>query len=257
MSISYWLCFVFKIFIGAFVSLLLAALVQIVYKKWKGRRILEQLQNKHVLITGGSQGIGKAMAALCFKNGASVTLFARDPVKLDRAKKEILGHRANKQQQVNCFSVDITKLEEVNKSVEFVLKTLEPVDILINCAGNSIPEHVELCEIETFEKMMSINYFGSVYVTKSLLDSMKKRGQGRIVFVSSVAGLFGLFGFSAYSPAKFAVIGFAQCLDMELREYGVNVSLVLPPDTDTPGFEQEEKNKVRASFLMVNSFHTT
>ena len=242
------------VFVGVSI-LIVAALARLFYRRWKGRRILERLDHQHVLITGGSQGIGKAMAVLCFKNGANVTLFARDPIKLDRAKKEILQHRVNKEQQVNCFSVDITNVNEVNKSVEFVLKMFEPVDILINCAGNSIPQHVERLEVETFEKMMSVNYFGSVYVTKALLDAMKQRQQGRIVFVSSVAGLVGLFGFSAYSPAKFAVIGFAQCLDMELRAYGINVSVVLPPDTDTPGFEQEEKSKVRnfgESFVLLN-----
>jgi 3-dehydrosphinganine reductase len=115
--------------------------------------------------------------------------------------------------------------------------------VLINCAGTSVPGLFEDLDAEVFEKMMRVNYFGSVFPTKAVVPSMKARSSGRIVFVSSQAGQLGVFGFSAYSPSKFALVGLAQVLRMELQPHGVCVSVAYPPDTDTPGFAEENTQK--------------
>lgn len=94
--------------------------------------------------------------------------------------------------------------------------------------------------------MMDINYIGSVNVTRASLSSIKQVDNGRIVFVSSIAGQLGLYGYTAYSASKYALRGLAECLQMELYPYNIRVTLAHPPDTDTPGFEVENKVKVNA-----------
>jgi 3-dehydrosphinganine reductase len=84
--------------------------------------------------------------------------------------------------------------------------------------------------------MMKLNYLGGVYCTRSVIESMKKRKFGRIMFVSSQAGQIGIFGYTSYSASKFALKGLAESLQMEVKPYNIYVSIAYPPDTDTPGF---------------------
>ncbi|KAK2490850.1 hypothetical protein MC885_001267, partial [Smutsia gigantea] len=92
-------------------------------------------------------------------------------------------------------------------------------------------------------RLMSVNYLGSVYPSRAVITTMKERRVGRIVFVSSQAGQLGLFGFTAYSSSKFAIRGLAEALQMEVKPYNVYVTVAYPPDTDTPGFAEENKTK--------------
>jgi 3-dehydrosphinganine reductase len=94
------------------------------------------------------------------------------------------------------------------------------------------------------KEIMRINYIGAVYCTKAVVDSMKNRHFGRIVFVSSQAGQLGVFGYTAYSASKFALRGLAESLQMELKPYNIYVTLSYPPDTDTPGLKEENLHKV-------------
>ncbi|XP_023608423.1 3-ketodihydrosphingosine reductase isoform X4 [Myotis lucifugus] len=115
--------------------------------------------------------------------------------------------------------------------------------MLVNCAGMSISGKFEDLEVSTFEKLMSINYLGSVYPSRAVITTMKERRVGRIVFLASQAGQVGLFGFTAYSSSKFAIKGLAEALQMEVKPYNVYVTVAYPPDTDTPGFAEENKTK--------------
>ena len=107
---------------------------------------------------------------------------------------------------------------------------------MVNCAGTSLSGNFEETDPAAFERLMRINYLGSVYPTRAVLPAMKKKGKGgRVVFVSSAAGQIGVFGYSAYSPSKFAIVGLGQVLRMELKAHDIYVSVAYPPDTDTPG----------------------
>jgi 3-dehydrosphinganine reductase len=119
-----------------------------------------------------------------------------------------------------------------------------PVDVLINNAGISKSAEMSDMPAEDFEEMIRVNYLGSVYCTKAVVDSMKDRRSGRIGFVCSQSGQIGVYGYTAYSASKFAIRGFAETLQMELRPYGVFTTISFPPDTDTPGFKQENLYKV-------------
>ncbi len=98
---------------------------------------------------------------------------------------------------------------------------------------------------------MRINYLGSIYCTQACLLSMKQRGSGRIVFVSSQAGQLGVFGYTSYCSTKFALKGLAESLQMELARENIYVTLVFPPDTDTPGLKEENKTKPKET-QMIN-----
>ena len=116
-------------------------------------------------------------------------------------------------------------------------------DILVNCAGAAHPGYVQEMPLEIFHDMMDLDYFGTVRMVKALLPAMLKRGSGYIVNFSSGAGFLGTFGYSSYGPAKYAVRGFSDVLRLELKPLGVRVSVVFPPDTDTPGMVNENKTK--------------
>ncbi|XP_043545547.1 3-ketodihydrosphingosine reductase isoform X4 [Chiloscyllium plagiosum] len=206
-----------------------------------------KLNGSHVVVsevTGGSSGIGKCIAIECFKQGAFITLVARDEGKLLRAKKEIEKHSINDKQVVLCISVDVSKdYGQVQSVIKQAQEKLGPVDMLINCAGISVAAKFEDIDIDFFGRLMEINYLGSVYPTRAVIHTMKERRMGRIVFVSSQAGQLGLFGYTAYSPSKFALRGLAESLQMEVKPYNIYITVAYPPDTDTPGFQQENKVK--------------
>ncbi|XP_055335232.1 3-ketodihydrosphingosine reductase-like [Paramacrobiotus metropolitanus] len=202
------------------------------------------LRGVHVLITGGSYGIGFSVAKEAFRLGAHVTIVARGAAKLKEAKDQILAlEPLMPSQKVAALSLDITDAKNVPLAFSEAVEANGPIDVLINCAGTSSAQIFEDIPLEEFHRLMDINYFGSVYCTKCVVPSMKQRRAGRIVFVSSQAGQVGLYGFSAYSATKFALRGLAEALEMELKPFNIHVTLVHPPDTDTPGFKEEEKTK--------------
>nr|XP_058897283.1 3-ketodihydrosphingosine reductase isoform X1 [Kogia breviceps] len=205
------------------------------------------LPGAHVVVTGGSSGIGKCIAIECYKQGAFITLVARNEDKLLQAKKEIEKHSINDKQVVLCISVDVSQdYSQVENVIKQAQEKLGPVDMLVNCAGMSLAGKFEDLEVSTFERLMSVNYLGSVYPSRAVIATMKERRVGRIVFVSSQAGQLGLFGFTAYCPSKFAIRGLAEALQMEVKPYNVYVTVAYPPDTDTPGFAEENKTKCSA-----------
>lgn len=206
------------------------------------------LRGKHVVVTGGSQGIGKCVATKCAVRGAHVTIVARKPAGLQAAQAEIQQAvaAAKGTARVEVCAVDVSAdAKKVDQAMQSVRNKMDlPIDVLVNCAGTSIPGTFEDVAPETFEKLMRVNYLGSVFPTRAVVPEMKRRKQGgRILFVSSQAGQCGVFGFSAYSPTKFAVVGLAQVLAMELKPHNVTVGVSFPPDTDTPGFAEENKCK--------------
>ncbi|XP_053392251.1 3-ketodihydrosphingosine reductase-like, partial [Mercenaria mercenaria] len=99
-------------------------------------------------------------------------------------------------------------------------------------------------------KLMEANYYSAVYATKAAIGSMVQQQGGRVVFLSSQAGQIGLFGFSAYSASKFALRGMAEALQMEMTPHNVRVTVAFPPDTDTPGFQQELQGKPKETILI-------
>uniref|UniRef100_A0A672HI97 3-dehydrosphinganine reductase n=1 Tax=Salarias fasciatus TaxID=181472 RepID=A0A672HI97_SALFA len=197
-----------------------------------------------ILVTGGSSGIGKCIAIECYRQGAFITLVARNEEKLLQAKKEVEKCAINDKQVVLCISVDVSSdYSQVESVIKQAQEKLGPVDMLVNCAGTSMSGKFEEVEVDRFKKLMEVNYLGSVYPTRAVITTMKERRMGRIMFVSSQAGQIGLFGYTAYSPSKFALRGLAESLQMEIKPYNIYVTVAYPPDTDTPGLAEENKTK--------------
>ncbi|KAK1786797.1 hypothetical protein P4O66_017187 [Electrophorus voltai] len=205
-----------------------------------------KLKGAHVVVTGGSSGIGKCIAIECYKQGAFITLVARDENKLIQAKKEVEKFAINDKQVVLCISVDVSKdYSQVESVIKQAQEKLGPVDMLVNCAGMSVSGKFEEVDVKRFQSLMEVNYLGSVYPTRAVITTMKERRMGRVVFISSQAGQLGLFGYTAYSSSKFALRGLAEALQMEVKPYNVYVTVAYPPDTDTPCLTEENKTKVK------------
>ncbi|RNA05929.1 3-ketodihydrosphingosine reductase [Brachionus plicatilis] len=216
------------------------------------------LLGKHVVITGGSSGIGYDLSLEAVKQGAHVTVIARNKDKLNKIKAVLEEIRQKSgtinSQIIQVESLDISKsFEETKAAFERLSKTAGPVDILINNAGISRCGQFSELTIQDFEDLMRVNYLGGVYCTKSVVESMKNRRFGRILFVSSQAGQIGIFGYSAYSASKFALRGLVEALQMEVKPYNIFVTLSFPPDTDTPGFKEENITKCEENRLISES----
>ena len=197
---------------------------------------MTRIKGSHVLITGGSEGIGLAVAAGALRRGARVSILARNEDKLAVA-------RARLGVDVVTASCDVTRTDELWAAIDAVRARHGDCDIVVSAAGGAEPGHFLELDAETFRRQIDLNYLGVVDTIRAVLPSMVRRGRGHLVVVSSVAGLFGVLGYGAYAPTKFAVRGLAETLDAEFRHRGVRVSIAYPPDTRTPGFERENQTK--------------
>ncbi len=204
----------------------------------------------HVIITGGSSGIGKDLAALYVKNGDDITIIARCKVTLAKTESYLIDMKINEAQKILAISADVSNKDQINKGINQAVNEAGLPSILINSAGIAEPGYFQNLADECFERTMSINYFGTLYPILSCLPFMKQEGKGQIVLISSCAGLFGIFGYSAYSPSKFAVRGLGEVLRQELKTFNIGVSIVYPPDTNTPQLEKENKYKPKETFLI-------
>lgn len=197
---------------------------------------------KTAFITGGSAGIGLELAKLLAARGANVFIFARTRERLESAVAAISASQAHAGQWSRQARMDVADPASVRSALEAALLESAVPDILVNCAGRALPDYFENITDAQLHETMSINFFGLWYVTKALLPHLKRRG-GTIVNVSSTCGLMGVFGYTDYCAAKHAVTGFSEALRSEVKRYGIEVAVVCPPDTDTPGFAVENRHK--------------
>ncbi|MCX6953585.1 MAG: SDR family NAD(P)-dependent oxidoreductase [Verrucomicrobia bacterium] len=195
-----------------------------------------QLRDQHVLITGGSSGIGLALARQAAAAGARVSLVARDPAKLAAAQAAVGG-------PTFAAAADVAVEAQLLAAIAAAERAHGPVDVFIASAGMARPGYFAEVPVAVFERTMAVNYFGTLYALKAVVPAMRARGRGAVVLVSSGAGLHGFFGYTPYSPTKFALRGLAEALRAELRDTGVHVMIVYPPDTDTPQLAEENRTK--------------
>lgn len=198
---------------------------------------------KKAFITGGSSGIGLATAKLLAKYGASVAIAARGKQRLDEALAEIKAAGAGHNATYLAFPLDVSDRTAVDQVCQQVISQLGGLDILINSAGVAHPGYIQNTPDDVFESMMRINYFGTVYSTRAVLPLFTAQRNGHIANVSSLLGYMGIFGYTAYAASKFAVCGFSDALRQELLPHNVGVSILFPPDTDTPQLHEENKIK--------------
>lgn len=186
-----------------------------------------------VVITGGSSGIGAAMAREFVRRGAIVVVAARSTAKLQGLAQD-LGDRCSFEQ------LDVTSNESVESCVRMLNSRYGRIDVWINNAGFGVFESFLEAELERFESMMDVNYMGTVRCTKAVLPLMLAAGSGQIVNIASLAGKMGSAKGSGYCASKHAVLGFTNSLRQELRGTGITVTAVNPGPIDTPFFEQAD-----------------
>lgn len=195
---------------------------------------MKNFTGKLVYITGGSSGIGLECAKLLAARGADVVLLARNVEKLKSTAAEVSEKKRDAGQKISWYSVDVADDGDVREKMKKALSEVGAPDILINSAGiNSYVDHFEKLTAEMFEKELAINVTGVRNVTAALLDEMKKK-KGHVVILSSMAGLFGMFGYTLYAASKAALLGFAESLRYELKPLGMAVTVICPPEVDTP-----------------------
>jgi 3-dehydrosphinganine reductase len=207
----------------------------------------QSFEQQHVMITGGSSGIGKAIALKLARAGAHICIIARTPSTLETAKTEIEAARRHLGQRVLALAADVATVAEVTAAIEMAIAQLGPPDLLIASAGIAHPGHFQDLPLSVFEQTMATNYFGTLYSIKAVLPAMQQRRKGSIVSISSGAGLVGVYGYTPYSPSKFALRGLAESLRGELKEWGIDVAIAYPPDTDTPQLAAENLTKPLAT----------
>jgi 3-dehydrosphinganine reductase len=205
--------------------------------------MMDFYRGKSVLITGGTSGIGLALATLLIQEHCHVAILSRQQVLIDTALAELTKIAPIGAPGVIAIQADVTKRAELNKILDDYTNQHGVPDIVINCAGVAHPGTFTSLKPEIFDWLMDVNYFGTVNVLKNLVPVMKSRHSGVIVNISSVAGFIGIYGYTAYSASKFAVTGFTDALRSELKPYGIQVSIVFPPDTKTPQLDYESKFK--------------
>lgn len=196
----------------------------------------------NVLITGGSSGIGLSLAKAYSRQGANIILLARNQPRLDEAVKACEKSCINSTQTITAYSVDVSDTAALNKTVEQIKNNIGTLDLIILSAG--IVQSIRFMDQseEEFNDIIHTNLMGSRTVAKAFLPEMIRSGKGHICFVSSLGGLVTTYGYSAYSASKFAVIGMAGALRQELHQAGVKVSVLCPPEVDTPMVANESEH---------------
>ncbi|UUU26350.1 SDR family oxidoreductase [Streptomyces sp. DSM 40750] len=228
--------------------------------------------SSHVIVTGGSSGIGLATARLLAARGARLSLIARGAERLEAAAKEVSAapeevptaskgvpaaargvsaaargvSAAARRGSVAARAADVADQAALTRAIaELEEEQAQPCDILITSAGLARPGHFLELPDEVFRQMIEVDYFGTLHAIRAVAPGMVERGHGSVVAVSSAAGLLGIFGYSAYGPAKFAVRGLMESVRAELTPRGVHVGVVFPPDVDTPQLAEENRWKPR------------
>lgn len=198
-----------------------------------------KFSNKKILITGGSKGIGKAIAGELAKRGAELFLVARNHEHLVSARQELEDSYPGVKCRTSC--ADVSQPQQVDSAVRQMVAQLGGIDGVICNAGITYPEIFDAIPLGMFERVMQVDYLGSVYCVRACLPHLSR---GSFVsLTSSVLGFVGAYGYSCYSGPKFALIGLAESLRQEFMEKGISVHVLCPPDTDTPGYVIENETK--------------
>jgi NAD(P)-dependent dehydrogenase (short-subunit alcohol dehydrogenase family) len=205
---------------------------------------LFDLKGKVALVTGGSKGLGKAMARGLAEAGADIVISSRHENELKPALEEILGGTERKGRYVVA---DMSRRAEVLRLARTALEQMGRVDILVNNAGTNIPQAIDQIKDEDWDQVMEINLNSIMVLTRALVPQMKSRGWGRVIHISSVMGFISKEGRNAYSATKAALIGLARSNALDLGRYGITVNCLAPGPflTDLPGrlLSTEEKQE--------------
>jgi len=186
---------------------------------------LFDLRGKVALVTGGSKGLGKAMAHGLVDAGADIVICSRHEQELRQALDEILKGKPNRGLAVAC---DMTRRDDVNRLAQRALQTMGRVDILVNNAGSNTPQPADEIRDETWDGLLELNLTSVMILTRALIPQMKERRWGRIVHISSILGHISIKGRSIYSATKAGLLGLCRAEAADLGAFGITVNCISP-----------------------------
>jgi short-subunit dehydrogenase len=192
-------------------------------KMFRGYRVSE-LRGKTVLITGGSRGLGLALAEEFAVAGANVAICARDEQELARAQQQLEDLGA----VVCAVACDVSQPEQVDEMISSVSRHMGKIDVLVNNAGVISVGPILSQELKDFQEAMDVMFWGTVHPTLAVLPQMLARGNGKIVNIASIGGKVSVPHLIPYGCAKFATVGFSEGLHAELKRFGIHVMTVVP-----------------------------
>jgi len=200
------------------------------FKKVARKSLRKSLKDQVVVITGASTGIGKAYAIAFAREGAKIVLAARSTDKIAELAREI-----NRKYNVETLAVttDVAKEEDAREMIEKALDRFGHIDILINNAGIATYGYFHNNNMEDLKKIMDVNFWGAVYCTHAVIPAMISRGRGKIVNISSFVGKRAVPVMAGYSASKYAMGGFSESLRVEVKKYGIDVTVIYPTSTRT------------------------
>ncbi|XVE80924.1 hypothetical protein DITRI_Ditri15bG0020400 [Diplodiscus trichospermus] len=228
---------------------ILPSLLLLAYFIVRPRPVRVPIKDRHVFITGGSSGIGLSIAKRAASEGARVSIMARNLDKLKQAKQSILLATGA---EVSIFSADARDYEAVQRAVN----DAGPIEILVVSHGVYEHDELERQDLDVVKYMLDVNLIGSFSVIKAALPQMKHRKDKRPASISlmvSQAAQVGIYGYTAYSASNFGLRGLAQALQQEVIADDIHVSLVFPPDTETPSFKQAKRSMPEITRIIIGS----
>jgi NAD(P)-dependent dehydrogenase (short-subunit alcohol dehydrogenase family) len=200
------------------------------------------LSGRVALVTGGSRGLGKAMARAFAQAGADVVISSRNDAELKAAMDEI---RQGTSVRGACLVADMGVRAEVDRLAHRAIGEMGRVDILVNNAGTNLPQQIDQIKDDDWDRLIELNLTSCMALTRAVVPQMKERRWGRIIHISSIMGLASKEGRNAYSATKAALIGMARASALDLGPYGITVNCIAPGPflTDLPGkmLSDEEK----------------
>lgn len=183
-----------------------------------------EFENKTVLITGGSRGLGLVLARQLADEGAQIAICARDAEELERAKKDLESCGA----EVFAEVCDVRNQDEVDRLIENVRNHFGQIDVLINNAGVIQVGPLDLQTPEDFAKALAVHFWGPFHTMHSVLPEMRERGEGRIVNISSIGGKVPVPHLAPYCASKFALAGLSSAMQAELSKDNIHITTVYP-----------------------------
>jgi NAD(P)-dependent dehydrogenase (short-subunit alcohol dehydrogenase family) len=211
-------------------------------------------ENKNVIVTGAGKGLGKCIAEEFAKAGANVIIADLNSDDAKNVSNELSKYGT----KILPYTIDVSKYDEFEKMINFVVNELGNIDILVNNAGICVSLPIVDMDVNISDKMVDINLNGTIYGCKAVLPQMQKQHYGKIVNMSSIAAKLGGANAAVYSATKAGVLELTACLAREYAQYNININCILPGIIRTPLWEnmlnqmtnndESKKDEVFASF---------
>jgi len=186
---------------------------------------LFDLTGRVALVTGGSRGLGKAMATIFAESGAAVVISSRHESELQAAAGEI---RTKTGARVEPIVADMTRRDDVQRLATTAEALMGKIDILVNNAGANLPQAIDQIRDEDWDRLVELNLTSCMALTRALVPGMKQRRWGRVIHISSIMGLVSTAGRNAYSATKAALLGLARASALDLGAYDITVNCIAP-----------------------------